>query len=287
MKIIAIMPARNEAWVIGLSIRAALRWCDEIIVLDHASVDETPVIIATAAAEFPGRVHVITEPSSEWAEMSHRQRLLDAARQLAASHVAIVDADEVLSGNLIGEIREALGRLRPGQLFQLPMRNMHRSIHQYRSDHSPFGHTITTLAFADSPELAWRDRNGYPHHQREPYGSRLGERYMPAQVDGGVMHLQFSSWRRLLAKHALYKASERIRFPHRSVAEIDRLYSLAPDERGLAVSKAKPSWWAPYADLTGFLDIDREPWQEAEARRLVAQHGRENFSGLNLFGVVE
>jgi hypothetical protein len=34
-----------------------------------------------------------------------------------------------------------------------------------------------------------------------------------------------------------------------------------------------------------YLDVDAEPWQEAEVRRLVAEHGRETFAGLDLFGV--
>jgi hypothetical protein len=34
-----------------------------------------------------------------------------------------------------------------------------------------------------------------------------------------------------------------------------------------------------------YLDVDAEPWQEAEVRRLVAEYGREKFTGLDLFGV--
>ena len=41
MKLICLMPARNEDWIIGLSARAALMWCDELIVMDHASTDRT------------------------------------------------------------------------------------------------------------------------------------------------------------------------------------------------------------------------------------------------------
>lgn len=285
MKLIGLMPARNESWVIGCSVRAALRWCDELVVLDHASTDETPDLLAAAAREFPGRIHLLAEPDPEWAEMSHRQRLLETARELMATHIAIIDADEILTGNLLGEIREAVERLAPGRLLQIPMRNMHRSIDQYRSDRSDFGYAITTVAFADGPGLGWRDRNGYPHHQREPYGSKLGERYFPNQVDGGVMHLQFASWPRLIAKHALYKVTERVRFPNRPVREIERLYSNAPNETGLQVTKARPTWWEPYGDILQYLDVDGEPWQAAAARQLVEKHGREHFAGLNLFGV--
>src|SRR5580704_9704047 len=100
MNLIAVMPARNEAWVVGCSLRIALLWCDEVIVLDHASTDRTAEIVAEIAEQNPGRVHVISESCADWPEMSHRQRLLETARQQKATHVAIVDADEVLTGNL-------------------------------------------------------------------------------------------------------------------------------------------------------------------------------------------
>lgn len=285
MKLTALMPARNESWVLGLSVRVAAMWADEVILLDHASTDNTHSIAIDATTE-TGKVWYMREGSAEWAEMAHRQRMLAFARARGATHIAIVDADEILSGNLLKAIRPEVERLRPGQLLQIPMRNMHRSINEYRSDRSAFGQAITTVAFADDPALQWADKDGYPHHQREPKGSRIGARIYPSQAEGGVMHLQFSNWRRLIAKHALYKMSERVRFPQKPVREIDRLYSMAPNEAGLELSPAGADWWAPYAPLMHHLNLDAEPWQEGECRRLLADHGRDAFAGLNLFGVV-
>jgi hypothetical protein len=34
------------------------------------------------------------------------------------------------------------------------------------------------------------------------------------------------------------------------------------------------------------LHLDAEPWQEAECRKLIEQHGRAKFAGMDLFGVV-
>jgi hypothetical protein len=286
MKLVALMPARNEDWVIGLSLRAALKWCDEIIVLDHASIDRTGEIINEAQAEFAGRVTALRSNDEEWLEMGHRQLLLETARRRGATHCALVDADEVLTGNLLESIRTLVAALGPSQLLQIPMRNMHRSIHEHRSDRSAFGHAITTVAFGVSDALSWRDASGYPHHHREPYGSTSVHRIYPGQMDGGVMHLQFASWRRLLAKHALYKASERLRFPEKPVAEIDRMYSLAPDETGLETTPAKFDWLGPHESEMKYLDLKAEPWQEAETRRLVAAYGRAAFDGLDLFGIV-
>ena len=36
MRLIAIMPCRNSDWILGLTARAALLWCDGIAILNHA-----------------------------------------------------------------------------------------------------------------------------------------------------------------------------------------------------------------------------------------------------------
>jgi glycosyltransferase involved in cell wall biosynthesis len=284
MKLIALMPARNEAWTIGLSLRAALRWCDEAVVLNHASTDETPAILAEIAAEHPGRVEILTESDGTWREMSHRQRLLDAAHARGATHCAIVDADEVLTGNLLAHVRPAIERLPAGVYLRTRMLAMWRGTTVYRDDRSIWSNRDDlALAFPLTDGISWHDNNGYDHHHREPYGVRPGGRML--MEPGGVMHLQFASWRRLVAKHCIYKMVERIRWPEKSVTHIDSLYSQALDEDRLVTRTAPAGWWKPYADIIGHLRLDHVPWQEAECRRLWAEYGAEYFAGLNLYGV--
>jgi len=279
----AIMPARNEGWVIGLTARAVLMWCDSLIVLNHASDDDTGDIIDAISNEHPGRVFEMRESSPEWREMHHRQSLLEAARAMGATHIAPVDADELLSANLIDGIRGQIERLVPGQFNGIPMKNLHRSINQYRADNSPFGSQAgTMLAFADAPHVAWKPTNGYDHHQRSPHGSKMGHMI---RCEGGLLHLQFASWRRLLAKHAAYKCMERVKYPAKSVQQIDQTYSLAPNEAGLRLADVPASWLDRYAPLIHHLDLDREPWHTGEVRRLVGEYGRSYFEPMNLFGV--
>jgi hypothetical protein len=286
VNLIGLMPARNEAWVIGLSARAALRWCDELILLLHACSDDTAAIVDQISAEHPGRVHVLIEPDPDWAEMAHRQRLLTAARGRSATHLALVDADEVLTGNLLTVIREWIEPLTQGAHIQVGMRCMWRSLDWYRSGVSVWSNRWDlALAFSDHPSLKWEKVNGYDHHHRQPFGSVLAKRAYA--LDGGVMHLQFANWRRLRAKHARYKMMERVKYPGKSIAAIERLYNQALDETRLQTMAAPASHWEPYADLMGHIDLDAEPWQESECRRLMREHGPETFAGLNLFDVVE
>jgi glycosyltransferase involved in cell wall biosynthesis len=282
MNLTAIMPARNEGWVLGLSARSALKWCDALVVLDHASTDDTPELLESLAKEYPGRVYTISVDDPSWPEMAHRQQLLEFARAIGSTHIAPVDADEVLAGEMLPIVRGRVEQLGAGKYIGTPMRNLHRSIHQYRCDNSPFGSQAgTMLAFCDHPSLYWQSKDGYDHHQRSPHKSSMGAGMRGA----GILHLQFASWRRLTAKHAWYKCMERLKYPSKSIADIEKQYSLAPNETGLQLADVPAEWWHPYEEYMHYLDLDRDPWQESAVRHMVADHGAEKFDGLNLYGV--
>ena len=98
MKLVGIMPVRNEDWCLDLTARAALMWCDELVISLHACTDESSEIAQAVSAEHSGLVTLQLGPlTSEWPEMAHRQELLLAARAQGATHVAIIDADEILT----------------------------------------------------------------------------------------------------------------------------------------------------------------------------------------------
>ncbi len=283
------MCCKNEDWIAGLSLRAALMWNDFIVVLLHSCTDRSAEIVVAVSGEFPGRVHVLTESSAEWEEMRHRQRMLDAARALGATHISIVDLDEVLTGNLLPTIRQAIERIPAGAELQLPWICLARAIDRYYVDGVWSMHMITT-AFQDGPECHWARRNGYDFHQRPPMG-RPCRPYSPVPSNrGGLMHLQFVSEHRLRAKQALYQMTEVLRWPGRkSPTELAVMYGRAVYESDPGHFQANPvpaEWWEPYRSLLGYLKPDEEPWQETEMRRLIEIHGRQRFAGLDLFGVV-
>ena len=102
------------------------------------------------------------------------------------------------------------------------------------------------------------------------------------------MHLWGASERRLRAHHAHYKLSERLRWPGKSVADIDQMYSWSvygPGEEWKRWTFALvPDWWRTYSDLMAHLDVDAEPWEEAECQKILAGNPGID-SGLDLFGV--
>jgi hypothetical protein len=286
MKLVALMLVRNEDWVLGLTARAALLWCDALYVYLHKTSDETHAILDELEREYPGRIARGWNNDPGWPEMDMRQALLEEGRKFQGTHFAIVDADEILTANLLHSIRPRIEMLKSATALELPMVPTWRSIWHYRDDQSVWARAWLSLAFRDAPQLSWKpDQAGYQHHHRLPYG--ITERiHAGERGTGGVMHLQFVDWERLKGKHALYKLREAITYPDRPREKIDTMYSQALDETGLKTSRVPHAWWADYAPWLQRLRIDEPPWQLKECRRLWKEHGPEKFAGLNLFGVV-
>ncbi len=322
MKLVCTMAARNEDWVLGLSARAVLLWCDQIIILDHASTDRTFDIAQTLQNEY-GRERVDIYPISdpEWNEMEHRQFMLDMARLRGATHIVYVDADEVLTSNLLPRIRDLVECVQPCSILSLPWLSMRGSIHRFETS-GPWGTCDASVAFQDDPRYHWAARDGYHFHQRHPMGLPFVAFKPLHRSEGGLMHLQFVSDRRLRAKQALYKMLEVIRWPGREpIAEIDRKYSLAvygppkmdpcntpelvkyfgvaraaaiiraarevnsiQDDPEQALGYAPPDWWKRYEPWLKYMDLNAEPWQEQACQRLWQQHGPKKFDGLDLQG---
>lgn len=298
MKIVAMMPVRNEDWCLGLTARAALMWVDELVIGLHACTDRSFEIVKALSVEFAPRVRFIANHNPVWHEMSHRQVLLEIARGAGATHLAMIDADEILTGNLIGPIRGIVGKLVPGQVLQLPWLALPRSVNKYIAGGNWGNGQNVTTAFKDDPRWHWTSetRGGYDFHQRHPMvhgGHQRQSFHQPLKApQGGMMHLQFLSERRLRAKQALYQMTEVIRWPGRKLpAFLAAMYGRAvyeSDPTTVVCLDCPDEWWEPYAEIgeAGLLNIDAKPWQEEECKRLMAEHGPAKFKGLDLFGVV-
>lgn len=285
MRLIGLMLARNEEWVIEFSLKAALQWVDHMVVLEHSSTDRTPEIIEKISAENPRRVSLFRETTTVWDEMVHRHRTLEEGRKLGGTHFAIIDADEVLTGNLVFSVREWIEKLEPAQLLEVPLIPCWRSLAKYRNDKSVWSRSSLTLAVRDAPEIGWKPSgDGYQHHNRAPYGTRWTVlNPFEDKKAGGVMHLQFANWRRLRAKHYWYRMMETIRWPgRRTPQELNKAYNEALDESEIFLSNCPSEWWDFYGELPKLVQLDGPTWYEGEIKALWEEHGPEVFHGLEL-----
>jgi len=283
MKLHTLMPVRNDDWCLGFSARVALRWCDTLHLLVHASGVATHKIVEDLRQEYHDRVTVHIEPNEAWDEMDHRQMLLQKARSFGATHIALVDADEALTSNLLSVIPALVETTPVRTCLSLPKIDCWNGVQQYRSA-KPF-YVPLSFAFQDQPDYKWETRRyDYQHHCRPP--QPLTQGHCP-QVDGGIFHLQFARPRALRAKQAHYKAIEFLRWPEFGMDRINKRYSWW-QVPVLDLRETSRDWWIKYQDILPLLDLsdDKPSWHETALCDLIKQHGRERFAGLDLFGIV-
>lgn len=304
MKIVAAMPVRNEDWILGFSARAALMWCDALVIGNHASTDDTAAIITGLEDEFPGRVVRAAFADDCWREMAHRQILLDCARAMGATHIAIIDADEALTGNLVAPIRTMVKSLPDGVVLELPQINLRGSLERMHTS-GVWSEQHTPMVFKDDSRYCWRAaHDGYEHHHRTPQGLAAHRHARPVmRKDGGVMHFQMADETRLRAKQLLYCLNDLTRWPNRKTAEeVRQYYSLAvygfvpadppswitawefKKKTDAATGAIGPGAWDAYRGIRGLIYLGRHPWQLTECARLIAERP-EITRGLDLFGL--
>lgn len=287
-----MMLARNEGWCLEFALRAALSWCDSVVLhLDRCS-DGSPALAARLSAEFPGRLSVAAvspPPGSVWPEMDMREALLREAASLGPSHFALIDADEALAADLLPGARDAVAAL-PEGCYLAP-----RMLSPWGMEFSgrfpgwpvrcdgPFASPVMAVAVAASPGLTYRPAvDGYQHHHRLPYGRDFAPWAPPAWASSGCWHLQYGSEFRLAAKALWYKLGELLRWPGRmSAAELNRKYDWAlPSSTpgGFSSVVGSPAWSAYLFPVD--IRWDDLPWHLAECAGMLRDRPGLFVSGL-------
>lgn len=293
MKIVALVACKNEEWILGFSLRVALQWVDTVLLCDNDSTDRSNQIAHEIGREYGKRRITVRHwhDTQYWNEMDMRQYMLEEARSLGATHLALVDADEFITANIANRMRDWVGTLSDGQILTLPMVPLWRSLQKYRDDQSVWSRAWLTTVVKDKPGLCWKPEGGYHFHKRTPYGSMDQEsqwvRPLNDKRQGGNVHAQFANWARLKAKHRWYKINETLRWPDRlEVQEVDRKYNQALDESDIDLKDTPIDWLGPYEQWYRHLVLDGPAWHDEECKRLITIHGAEKFTGLNLWGLV-
>lgn len=117
MKIIALIPIKNEAWVLRFTLNNLSLLADEILILDDDSEDNSRQI----AESFP-KVTVIPFTTKErFTNMSTRRNLLlREGRARGGTHFICLDADETFSSSFLTNFAEYIRKLKPGEVLTLP-----------------------------------------------------------------------------------------------------------------------------------------------------------------------
>jgi hypothetical protein len=275
VKIIALLPVRNEAWVLRHALACLSGFCDVVLVSDQQSTDDSRAI----CAEFP-KVHLIESPASFIAEQA-RFRLWDVARQYDGQNLIwCTDADEVVSPRTAERFFASLPQLTPGTVIECLYCHLWGSPDRYRASVPPYTPYWKPIAVLDDRQIEYDRSATLPIHQ-ERVPILPGAVRVQAQ-DVAVLHLQWLLTQTNQIKQAWYRCRELL--DGRPAPEINAFYQFTIPPRHVETAAVRPEW----VEEVTFPDLAIEPersWQEAEIYRWFDERGVSFFEPLEIWHV--
>ena len=266
MKIIAMMPTRNEDWVIEHSLASLSGFCDVILIGDRQSDDATRAI----CARFPKAVIVDAPIESRIREQ--RWQMLDAARGYDGHNLLwATDADELLSPAAANALLEReRHRLVPGTAVECRYYQLWNHVTRYRDDLSDYAPQWKQVGFVDDRRADFdrADANAL-HEPRVPAGA---DAPVLQAASLHLLHLQWVIPDRNQMKQAWYRCREWLD-GGRTARMINERYAMTfPNPR--ARTTALPREWVEDLTMPG-----------ADADRVISWHQRDIIKWFDEFGI--
>lgn len=276
MKVIALLPVKNEAWVLEHTLASLSGFCDIILINDQQSTDRSREI----AARFPRAVW-IESAASKVCEQA-RWALWDAARDYDGTNLLwCTDADELVSPRLVRAFLEARAEdSASGTVIDCLYCHFWNNPTRYRTGgaYAPY---FKPVAIVDDRRVNYDRSRALPlHEERVPVApgvQRLRAEHVP------VMHLQWLLPNRSQMRQAWYRCREWLQ-GERTAAAINEFYSQTLPERYVPTAPIPPAWLDDVT-LPG-TSVDAEPsWQQAEILRWFDERGVAFFEPIEIWGV--
>ncbi|HKB11807.1 MAG TPA: glycosyltransferase family A protein [Vicinamibacterales bacterium] len=276
MKAIALLPVKDEAWVLPHALASLSAFCDVVIVADQNSSDRSREV----CRGFP-KVVLIESAESRTCTRA-RWQLLDAARDYDGCNLLwSTDADELVSPSAAAAFIDARrADLTPGTLVQCQYIHSWNSFAEYRVWDVKYGPQWKELAFVDDRRMDWDRANLLSLH--EPRVPIDGAAKTVRGEDLAVLHLQWLMARRTQSRQAWYRCREWL--DGRSARDINERYAATLPTTAARTAPVPAAW---LGDLTlPDLAADRdEPWTDRDLRRWFDEYGPEHFEPLEIWHI--
>jgi hypothetical protein len=285
MKIIGLMPIRNEQWVLAQSLACLSGFCDVVLVSDQRSEDDSREI----CRRFP-KVVLLASNERRICEQA-RWELLDAARGYDGDNLLwCTDADELVSPRLARSGLENLfDRLTSGAAVECGFYHLWNDVGHYRDDYSLYRPQRKLMAFVDDRRANYDRSLTLPLHQPR-VAVRAGntdnaDNPDNLMVESGipVFHLQWLLAHRNQMKQAWYRCKEWAN-GGRTAADINAQYAITLPPSRVKTTPVPADWvdGITFPDLS----VDAEPcWQEREVLAWFEQRGPAFFEPLEIWHI--
>lgn len=167
VKIVGLVPVRNEESIIEICLRALSLFTDAIVVLDDCSIDNTINVIRSIKKDC-NIEKIITKEKWYRDEPGDRNKLLSAGRAIGGTHFLVIDSDEIFTSNLLedNKLRNEILKLAPGDKLCLTWINLWRSVDYFRYDNSVWSCSTADCIFCDDGKCFYK--SDFIHTSRSP-----------------------------------------------------------------------------------------------------------------------
>lgn len=277
MKKIAVMPVKNEDWILEYTLECASLFFDHIIVADQNSTDRTPDI----CKKFPKVVYIKNE-LKEYDEGKRRQLLLDAARQFPGNNfIANIAADEVFTANILNPERfeKLVQDKKPGTAFSFQWVQLWKTADVYRDDNSVWSNFYRPFAFIDDRVTNYKP--GFAHLSIVP------EDLVNDAItidDIKVLHYQFVDFERMLMKQRWARLLEFGSYTQPTFLKsviLNNKYYITKDEHNMRLAPVATDWIKPYPVF--IKQTPKESWHVNTSIEFIQKYGAENLRWLDIW----
>jgi len=276
MKVIALLPFKNEEKFLKSYVASVKPVVDQIIAIDDNSSDNGAQILLDAGATVI--LNNSFKEKSGWAELGIREKLLELGREAGGTHFVCLDADEAFTMPFVSRGRQIMSKMQPGNKLLMQWLAMWKSVDHYKHDHSVWSNNYKDFVFCDDGKVTYP--NVWMHTPRTPGPTNEQTNLQLQPKFGAIMHFQFSEFDNFQMKQCFLRAAELIRLGREHAQSINQKYAITLDDPNTRVKAIEPDWYIdPMPNMTNELNS----WRKGAILAYFDEHGIEFFEPLQIW----
>jgi glycosyltransferase involved in cell wall biosynthesis len=278
MKVICLLPVRNEAWILESALENFSCFSDHIIVADQMSTDGSREIYK----KFP-KVIVIDNLESGHSNKV-RWTLLDEARKIPGNNLIFcIDADEFIPVSFFESknFEQMKNNLKPGDVIAFPWIQLWKSTAKYQNS-GVWKNVTKKIAFLDDRLMKYNEKFVLNDHtNRIPESTDISSAVIQANVP--LLHLQFVPWERTQMKQAWYRCSELVT-GGKSARKINHQYASSLDTES-PLFPVNPKWLVGIVLPNNIENLAPAEWHYTEIKNWFSKYGIKYFEPLQIWHI--
>lgn len=275
MKIIALLPVKNESWVLPTYISSMKKIADEIIALDDDSEDNSVQILRD------NNIQVLASLNNDKIiNMSQKRMiLLDEGRKRGGTHFIWLDADESFDTNFLKYGKKIIEDLLPGQKIKMRWITLWKSINKERVD-GVWSRNFKDVIVCDKSDYNFEDKNLSEGRTQGP-----NQNYIELDDNVGViLHFQFIDFEVAQIKQAWYRCIEFIQNKI-NPRFINNIYSITEDSNRIKLVDIKKDWFENI--IIPKISINRYAIYLNQIFKMFDKYGVQYFESLDVWYIKE